>query len=101
MTNSSRARPHLHARAGAVVRVGVGAAHVGQLDQPRRLQHEQHANLLDGVVRDGDDRCRPPSAPALVSLGPVSTSDPGVVTAELAVPHGLDTTAYDLVDVSA
>ncbi len=42
-----------------------------------------------------------PDTGALVSLGPVSTDDPGQVTAELVVPRGLDVAAYDVVDVSA
>jgi hypothetical protein len=42
-----------------------------------------------------------PDTGALVSLGPVRTGDPGRVTAELAVPRGLDVDAYDVVDLSA
>ncbi len=42
-----------------------------------------------------------PETGAMVSLGPVRTDGPGQVTAELAVPRGLDVDAYDLVDVSA
>jgi hypothetical protein len=38
---------------------------------------------------------------AMVSLGPVRTRGPGEVTAELAVPRGLDVDVYDVVDVSA
>lgn len=42
-----------------------------------------------------------PDTGAMVSLGPVRTDGPGEVTAELAVPRGLDVSDYDLVDVSA
>jgi len=38
---------------------------------------------------------------AMVSLGPVRTLGQGEVTAELAVPRGLDVDVYDVVDVSA
>ncbi|MFC3687552.1 hypothetical protein [Aquipuribacter hungaricus] len=89
------------ARLAEVPRAGTPATDGGPADGGDRVLQV----WLDELPDTGDGFFEAwlidPDSGAMVSLGPVPTGAPGEVTAELAVPRGLDVAAYDLVDVSA